>query len=333
MSVSGDSVKVVHYGLGQIGTMLAKLTGERPKLVSVAAVDPNPELVGSGLSALAGNAVGDVTIRGDLGSALEGVSAADVAFHAVASDIPTIESQFIELAEAGLNVVTTAEQLIHPYSRHADAAARIHDAAVKNGVTIFAAGINPGFLMDRLPAYLTSVCTRVDDVYVTRLVDLGTRRPALRRKMAVGETAEAVSERVESKTIGHVGLMESLEYVMAMLGWELQTADHSLGPVVAETHVEKIGEVVEPGSVLGMAEKVVGTAKDGRKVTLDLTMRLDADHPFDEVRISGEPDILLRFEGGVAGDQATAATVLNAAEFACRGNPGLVAHLPTPAAN
>jgi len=40
---------------------------------------------------------------------------------------------------------------------------------------------------------------------------------------------------------------------------------------------------------------------------------------------------VLRFEGGVAGDQATVATVMNAARYVVAAPPGLVAHLPLPA--
>ena len=41
--------------------------------------------------------------------------------------------QIISLAEAGLNVVTTAEELIHPYDKHPDTARRIDDAARASG--------------------------------------------------------------------------------------------------------------------------------------------------------------------------------------------------------
>ena len=333
MTEQSRAVRIVHIGLGQIGTQLARLTAERRGLVGVAAVDPSPERVGRTLFEVCDAGSQSVRVAGDLDSALANADGADVAFHAVASDLATIESQFAELIDRGLNVITTAEELIFPYGAAPDAAARIDERAKRNGVSVFAAGINPGFLMDRLPAYVSSVCVRVDSIEVTRLVDLGTRRQALRQKMGVGQSLEAVTPRVESRAIGHVGLRESLDYLADALDWTLTGVRHELSPVVAEKRVARAGEVVEPGQVLGMAEIAEADTADGRRLSLSLTMRLDAEDPYDEVRIAGEPPIVLRFSQGVAGDQATAATVMNAARYVMDAPPGLIARLPLPAAS
>jgi 4-hydroxy-tetrahydrodipicolinate reductase len=325
-------LRVLHVGLGQIGTRLARSTAERPRLTSVAGVDPNPELRGRSLAEVCGTGrEGGARVYGSLGEALASGGPADVAFHAVGSELSAIVEQLEGLLAAGLNVVTTAEELIHPYERSPALAARLDETAKKHGVSLFAAGINPGFLMDRLPAYVSSVCTRVDSVEVERLVDLGARRIALRRKMGVGETLAAVGPRVASRQIGHVGLLDSLRYLAAELDWPLERVSQSLRPVVATARVEKAGETVGIGDVLGMEEVAEGVAQDGRRIRLHLTMRLDAPEPHDEIRIGGEPPIVLRFVGGVAGDLATVATVMNAAGYVVGAPPGLIAHLPLPA--
>lgn len=325
-------LRVLHVGLGQIGTRLARATANRSGLVSIAGVDPNPDLRGHSLAEVCGaGRDGRARIYGSLGEAVASGGQADVAFHAVGSELSAIVEQLEALLVAGLNVVTTAEELIHPYERSPALAARLDEAAKKHGVSLFAAGINPGFLMDRLPAYVSSVCTRVDSVEVERLVDLGARRIALRRKMGVGETLAAVEPRVASHQIGHVGLLDSLRYLAAELDWPLESVAQSLRPVVATSRVEKAGETVGAGDVLGMEETAEGVAKDGRRIRLHLTMRLDAVEPHDEIRIGGEPPIVLRFVGGVAGDQATVATVVNAARYVVGAPPGLIAHLPLPA--
>jgi len=328
---ASDVLRVLHVGLGQIGTRLARASAARPGLRSVAAVDPNPELVGAALAEVCGAGGGNARVHASLKDAMASAGGADVAFHAVGSELATITDQLIELLAAGLDVVTTAEELIHPYERAPAAARRLDEAAKAHDVSLFAAGINPGFLMDRLPAYVSSVCTRVDSVEIERLVDLGARRAALRRKMGVGESVAAVEPRVASRQIGHVGLLDSLRYLAAELGWSLASIEQTLRPVVATSRVEKAGESVAQGHVLGMEETAEGIAHDGRSIRLHLTMRLDAHEPHDVIRIAGEPPIVLRFEGGVAGDQATVATVMNAARYVVAAPAGLIAHLPLPA--
>src|SRR5512139_2723027 len=169
MSARATSLRVIHVGLGQIGMRLARATASRSGLRSVAGVDPNPALQGSTLAALCGAGDGEAAVHLRLSDAVAAVGRCDVAFHAVGSELAQIEGQLLELLEAKLNVVTTAEELIHPAERAPAIAARLDTAAKRSGVTLFAAGINPGFLMDRLPAYVTSVCTHVDSIEVRRL--------------------------------------------------------------------------------------------------------------------------------------------------------------------
>jgi len=333
MEVGDDTIGVIHVGLGQIGAAIARLVASKPHLRSVGAVDPNPECAHRRLSDVCGSDLADVVVRPSLAEAMADAAergGARVAFHAVASHVPAIAPQLAEIGRAGLDVVTTAEELIHPYDRYPRETAEIDAEARRNGVTIYAAGVNPGVLMDRLPTYLSSLCTRVDAVRVTRLVNLGKRRPALRRKMGVGQPEADVRRRIAEKTIGHVGLVESLQYMASAFGWQLGPIDEHLEPLVAGTRVEKAGERVDSGQVLGLHHVARARTKDGRELELDLTMRLDTDAPFDEIEISGAPPIHVRFPEGVAGDEATAATVVNAARFVVAAGPGLVAHLPTP---
>lgn len=331
-----EPIRVIHVGLGQIGAAIARLTPTKQSLMSVAAVDPAPALAGKTLADACGDGAAAVPVSASVAEALAaagGSSGPQVAFHAVASHIPAIEAQLVELAESGLNVVSTAEELIHPHAgdgRARQAAERIDAAARACGVTIFGAGVNPGVLMDRLPAYLSSLCLRVDAIRVRRLVNLGRRRPALRRKMGVGAAVDEVSKRIAEASIGHVGLVESLQHLGACLGWRLGTVEERLAPVVAEQRVDKAGEVVEAGAVVGLDHTAEASTADGRSLALSLTMRLDTDEPFDEIEIDGEPPVHLRFPRGVAGDEATAATVLNAARFACEAPPGLITRLATP---
>jgi 4-hydroxy-tetrahydrodipicolinate reductase len=255
---------------------------------------------------------------------------AQVALHAVSSQVAAVETQLVALVEAGLNVVTTTEELIHPYARSEAAAMRIDAAARANGVAVFPAGVNPGILMDRLPVYLTSLCLRVRTVEARRLVDLSRRRQALRRKMGVGCPAAEVESRIANGTIGHVGLVESLLYVAACMDWRMGPITERLSPIVATSVVERAGEKVLPGCVLGLSHTVEASDPQGHRIALSLTMRLDAAEPFDEIEIDSDPPVHVRFPRGVDGDEATAATVLNAIPFAATAPPGLITRLAVP---
>jgi 4-hydroxy-tetrahydrodipicolinate reductase len=69
------------------------------------------------------------------------------------------------------------------------------------------------------------------------------------------------------------------------------------------------------------------------RLTLDLKMYLDAKDPHDAIQIEGDPSINLIISGGVAGDQATVATLVNTAARLLQASPGLLlpTQLPVPA--
>ena len=67
-------------------------------------------------------------------------------------------------------------------------------------------------------------------------------------------------------------------------------------------------------------------------LTLDLQMYLGAPEPHDAIQIAGEPPVDVLIRGGVAGDQATVAVLVNTARRLATVPPGLklVTDLPVP---
>ena len=88
----------------------------------------------------------------------------DSILHTTNSYFDLIKVQILEILAAGLDVVSTAEELSFPWLAHPLEAAEIDDAACQAGKTVLGTGINPGFIMDTLPLALTGICQRVDHV-------------------------------------------------------------------------------------------------------------------------------------------------------------------------
>jgi hypothetical protein len=90
---------------------------------------------------------------------------------------------------------------------------------------------------------------------------------------------------------------------------------------------------LKPGDVAGIKHSVRGINKEEAIVTLDLRMFIGAEDPHDSVHIVGTPEIKLRIEGGVAGDQATAAVLVNSVPVVVDARPGLATVKDLPAAH
>jgi 4-hydroxy-tetrahydrodipicolinate reductase len=325
-------IRVVSYGLGPIGIETARLVLKKSDLIIVGAVDIAKEMVGKDLGQVLGleEDLGvKVTDRaGDLFRAVE----ADVVLHTAGSRIRNIYPELEEIVLAGLDVISSSEELLYPVSENADLARAVDRLAKKHKVTVLGTGVNPGFVMDALPLFLTGVCQDVQKVHVERYVDAGTRRFPLQRKVGAGMTPEEFREKIARKELGHVGLIESFYMIAQNLGMSLDTVNESIEPVISEKDVKTAYFSLKPGDVAGIKHTAEGIRGGEKIVTLDLRMFIGCEDPHDSVRIAGNPAVNLRIDGGIAGDQATAAVLVNYIPVVASAKPGLatVNTLPAP---
>lgn len=325
-------IKVIQYGLGPIGLAVARLILGRPNVEIVGAVDIDKDMVGRDLGILLGRPgpLG-VTVTDDARYLLAKTKA-DAVVHTTGSRLKRIFPQLEEIVQAGKNVVSSTEELLFPTPENRDLASRLDDLARRQGVTVLGTGVNPGFVMDALPLTLTGVCQEVREVHVERVVDASTRRQPLQRKIGAGMTAELFREKAAEKALGHVGLRESLLMIADRLGFVLDEIRETIDPVLASLPLKTEYFHLDEGRVAGLRNTCEGI-KDGKKViTLDLRMYIGAQDPHDLIRIVGTPPLTMRIEGGVAGDEATAAILVNSLPLVVAAAPGLatVKDLPSP---
>ena len=331
-------IRVLQYGVGPIGlacirTILAKqATGS---LALAGAVDVDPDKAGRDVAELLGGdapATG-VTVRDDAGAALAEI-APDVVLHTTSSFLDRMHGQLEECIRAGAPVVSSTEELAFPYDRRPEISRRLHEEAVAHGVAVVGTGVNPGYAMDTLALMATGVCCDVSEVHAVRVVDAGKRRRPLQVKVGAGLSAAAFEEKKATGMFGHIGLRESLLFVAKGLGWSLDRVDERLDPVLADREITTPFVAVEAGSVAGIHHAITGYAKERPVLSLDLKMFVGAENPRDAVRVTGDPPVDLEIRGGIFGDTATVAALVNAIPLVLHASPGLktMMDLPVPRA-
>jgi 4-hydroxy-tetrahydrodipicolinate reductase len=315
------SIRVLCYGLGPIGLNIARLAAQRPGLQIVGALDIDPAKVGRDLGELLGGGPLNVVVTDNVADAVAGKP--QVVLHATSSSLARVTAQLEELAGLGINVVSTCEELSYPWATQPQIATLLDRAAKAGGVTLLGTGINPGYAMDALPLMLTAPCASVTKVSVTRVVDAARRRGPLQKKVGAGLTPEAFQEQVRLGNVRHVGLPESLAMVAGSLGWQLDSVEDTIEPVIAEAAIITEHVRVEVGQVAGVRQVASGLQGGVEVVRLELRMYLGAPDPRDEIQIEGDPNIHTMVPGGFPGDIATAAIIVNAAPAVLRAAPGL----------
>lgn len=316
----GEPLPVIVQGLGPIGLRIAEAALGDPFVELAGAVEINPELVGRPLADVVEGAP-DITIGDSVAAARAAVASDDaILVHCTGSYLDRLAPQLEAALRAGLHVVSTCEELTFPYERHPELAASLDAQAREAGRTVVATGVNPGFLMDALPASLASISHSIRSVTVRRVQDPSRRRVPFQQKVGMGLSQAEWDARRAAGGFGHVGLEESARLLAASLGWELTTWQHAMAPCGAAGR--------EP--VQGTLETLEGVTADGRTVSLHFEANAAVDTEYDEIAVDGTPPLRLRFEGGVFGDDATVAAVLRAARVLPNARRGLVTVLDLP---
>jgi 2,4-diaminopentanoate dehydrogenase len=323
-------LRIIHIGLGEIGRSTLAALAARPRHATlVAAVDSHPDIAGQSLRTLlsdrpAGKLVPNLRIDSSLPAALKrlGKNPADVALVTTGSTTASVAPTLKLLADAGLHVVSSCEELSYPALRSAALAKELDAYAARRKVAILGTGVNPGFAMDIFALACTAPCLSVDSIKILRSLDAAKRRFQLQKKVAAGMTVSAVKKLIREKKIGHVGLSESIALLAAGLGWKLSSIEEKFAPLAAIRAIPGKYFQIAPGQVRGLWMRGFGRAGKKTVITLDLTMAFDAE-TFDEIQITGNPSLTVRTTTGFPGDTSTVGMLVNCAATVRQLQPGL----------
>jgi len=309
--------------MGPLGIKVADFIAQRKGIQTVAAVDKNPALVGKSLQQLKDSLDGQTMVYQNLSEVLA-EHQVDVAILTTVSDMERVTPQIEEIVGFGIPVVTTCEELSYPWETNAALASRMDEAAKKHKVAVVATGVNPGFMMDALPTFLTAVCQDVEKIEVRRFQDATYRRVPFQKKIGAGLSLEEFEERKENGTLRHVGLAQSMQFIAHKMGWKLDKVEDIISPVIASENIAENGSMAIPkGNATGVCQ--IGRAYvDGEeKITLIFQAAIKEPESYEEVSIKGTPDITSRIAGGVNGDVATCAIAVNAVAQILHAKSGL----------
>ena len=316
-------IRVIQYGIGPIGASIVRLMRQKNSLEIVGAIDTDAKKVGRDLGEVVGasDAPWGILVSADAASVL--AKPADVVVHSTSSYLTSVMDQLLTCLGAGLCIVSTCEELAYPFRKHPQLSKTLDEAAKEEGVALLGTGVNPGFVMDKLPLTLSAVSQWVDWVSAVRIVDASKRRLPLQKKIGAGMTPDEFRAQVGAGVIKHHGLPESIAMVADGLGFSLDDISETIEPMIAEEVIKTEFLEVEPGQVADVHQMGRGTAAGQEKIFMELKMYVGAKNPADTVVLKGEPNLTLTIPGGTHGDVATAAVVVNAIPSILAAKAGL----------
>jgi len=314
--MSSKKMNVISYGLGPIGIKMLQSILQSDSIQLIGAVDIDPQKIGRDAGELAGTgSVGVNVVQSVEEIDTASVSGPKIALHATGSNLEQVWPQLKQLLDHGYSVVSTCEQLSYPWHRYPDLSQEIDRYAFHKQRFVIGTGVNPGYIMDALTLFSTSVTQSLSKISVYRKVDVSKRRIPLQKKVGIGLTPEAFHDLAQNGRIGHVGLEESLRLIAYGLNLTLSEVQNSIEPTISDRDTTLALGLLRKNEVSGLHQISRGLTTQGIPIELDLIMSVDITQ---EDRIVLETEDMGNVEfvvpSGIFGDTATINVVTNTAK-------------------
>ena len=340
------SIKVIVWGTGNVGRPAIRAVLNHPGLELVAVIVANPDKVGQDVGDLVSLPPLGLTATDDWQAAL--AAGADAVVYAATADIRPEEAQNDLLAclSAGINVVSTSfYSFLHPQSTAAEVLQPVQDACKTSGASLLVSGIDPGWVMDALPVFLSRATSGITEVRTREIFNyaLYDQPQVVREVIGFGGSMEELPLMLHDFAIEMVWAP-----MVRMVGDALGKSVDRIAVNVERRPLERTIEVegmgsFEEGTQGAFRFEVVGYHGDTALSVLEHVTRIDdecaPDWPYPpegrgchQVIVSGDPTLHVSvhaedsFEPGAAGggNASAASWVVNAIPGVVAADPGVV---------
>ncbi len=334
--MSKEPLRVLLWGLGAMGSGMARILLEKEGVEIVAAVAQTSAKAGKDLGEVLGvEKRTGVAVTNDIGNALN--TKPDVVLLNTASFVKEVFPQIKLILERGSNVITIAEEMAYPWASEPGLSDEIDRLAKAAGKTVLGTGINPGFILDTLVIALTGICAEVKHIHAKRVNNLAPFGPTVMRTQGVGTTPEGFREGLKTgEIVGHVGFPQSVYLIGKALGWKIDRVIEEREPII--TNVPRKTQYIEvsAGNVAGCRHTARAYVGDREVVFLEHPQQIcpeaEGVETGDYITIDGTPPVSLSIKPEVPGGTGTMAIAVNMIPDVNAARPGLLtmADLPVP---
>ena len=276
--------KVIQWATGNIGSRALRGVIEHPQMELAGLWVSSPEKAGRDAGELAGIAPCGIKASNSV-DGMVATQADCVLYMRQGTDIDEI----CRLLASGKNIVTTRGDFHHPRSMDPAIRARIEQACLEGGSSIYSTGSSPGFVTEALPIALLSLSRRLDCLTIDEFADLSSRNSPdlLFNVMGYGIPPGEFDQR----KVDHVkdDFARSLAQIADAMGMEDAEWD-GIGEMSAARDTAQIAAgTIEAGTVAAQRITITGRCK-GKPVLrfrANWYCSRDIEHPDWELRESG----------------------------------------------